>query len=631
MAAGRGLREEEINNILDRESEDEEEEETVMNRLLIAEESDDEPDGIIEDFRLASAGNYDLIGADNNIVAVSNSDENAENDESSDDDINLQELSQNLRREGKLKVLEVPRALYGKGKNNRYKWSGEQPTRRRIAQRNIILHVMGNKGVAKDITTPLQSWSLYFTDELLCKIVSHTNAEIEIQHKNYKGYQEGEDEEVATGSSLPSFVKPLTLNELKALIGLYYLAGVFKMNDMNTSEMFDRYTGLPVYRAIMSRCRFEFLTNCLRFDDKQTREERRTNDRLAPIREVFDKIVETCEDLYSPSDCCTIDEQLLSFRGRCAFKMYIPSKPDKYGIKILMMCDSKTAYMMKAIVYVGQTSPPPNVSIPEYYVTELATSIYGTRRNITMDNWFTSVPLAKNLLSKDLTMVGTTRKNKGEIPELFLELRNREKNSAMFAYDGPLMLMSYCPPKSTQKKVVIMLSTLHDSPDKSNEVELPEIIHYYNKTKGGVDVFDAMAKKYSVQRKSRRWPMSIFYGLLNGVGINSWVLFKCSKANNKPDIKFRRTFFKKLGYELINEHLEERLQKPTLRRDIRELVSGILKKPMLDQRSTIGQHTQGRCGFCPRNKDRKSKTKCNKCKIPICLEHQIKVCQKCSN
>lgn len=77
MAAGRGLGEEEINNILDRESEDEEEEETVMNRLLIAEESDDEPDGIIEDFRLAGAGNYDLIGADNNIVAVSNSDENA--------------------------------------------------------------------------------------------------------------------------------------------------------------------------------------------------------------------------------------------------------------------------------------------------------------------------------------------------------------------------------------------------------------------------------------------------------------------------------------------------------------------------------------------------------------------------
>ncbi|CAG4970611.1 unnamed protein product [Parnassius apollo] len=134
------------------------------------------------------------------------------------------------------------------------------------------------------------------------------------------------------------------------------------------------------------------------------------------------------------------------------------------------------------------------MSVPEYYVMELSKPLYGSRRNITMDNWFTSISLAKNLIGNELNMVGTTRKNKGEIPESFLELTNREKNTVMFAYHGPLTLLSYCPLKSTKKKVIIMLSTLHDSPDNKNEVELPEIIHFYNKTKGGVDVFDAMAK-----------------------------------------------------------------------------------------------------------------------------------------
>lgn len=221
--------------------------------------------------------------------------------------------------------------------------------------------------------------------------------------------------------------------------------------------------------------------------------------------------------------------------------------------------------------------------------------------------------MAKNLAEKDLTMVGTTRKNKGEIPESFLELTNRGKNTAMFAYDGP------------------MLSTLHYSPDNNNEVELPEIINFYNKTKGGVDIFDAMAKKYSVQRKTKRWPVCIFYGLLNGIGINSWVLFKCSRANNKPDIKYRRTFLKELGLNLIEAHLEERLQSSTLRRDIKENISAILKKPMPVDPSGSQHHFQGCCGFCPRNKDRKSKTRCTRCKIPICLEHQIKACEKCSN
>ncbi|CAK1587852.1 unnamed protein product [Parnassius mnemosyne] len=381
----------------------------------------------------------------------------------------------------------------------------------------------------------------------------------------------------------------------------------------------------------MSRCRFEFLTNCLRFDDRDTREERRATDRLAPIREVFDQIVKKCDKYYAPTDCSTIDERLSAFRGRCVFKMYgYVSKPDKYGIKILMNCDSKTAYMLKAIVYVGQTPSPQNMSVPEYYVMELSEPLYGSHRNITMDNWFTSIPLAKNLIGKELTMVGTTRKNKGEIPESFLVLTNREKNTAMFAYDGPLTLLSYCPPKSTKKKVIIMLSTLHDSPD-NNEVELPEIIHFYNKTKGGVDVFDAMAKKYSVQRRTKRWPMCIFYGLLNGVGINSWVLYKCSKANNKPDIRLRRSFLKELGMNLMDEHLKMRLQTPTLKRDIKESIAAILKQPMPVDSSGSERHAQGRCGFCPRNRDRKSKTRCTKCKIPICLEHQVKVCQKCSN
>jgi len=41
----------------------------------------------------------------------------------------------------------------------------------------------------------------------------------------------------------------------------------------------------------------------------------------------------------------------------------------------------------------------------------------GTNRNITTDNWFTSLlELAEQLLATKLTLVGTLRKNKGEVP-----------------------------------------------------------------------------------------------------------------------------------------------------------------------------------------------------------------------
>ena len=89
----------------------------------------------------------------------------------------------------------------------------------------------------------------------------------------------------------------------------------------------------------MSLKRFRFLLRVLRFDDRTTRQERKTLDRLAPIREIFDKFVTNCQQCYYVGEDVTIDEKLEAFRGRCNFIQYIPSKPAKYGIKILAVVD----------------------------------------------------------------------------------------------------------------------------------------------------------------------------------------------------------------------------------------------------------------------------------------------------
>ena len=57
---------------------------------------------------------------------------------------------------------------------------------------------------------------------------------------------------------------------------------------------------------------------------------------------------------YVPNLDLTIDEQLVTFRGRCRFKMYIPSKPGSYGIKIWAMCDSPNSYLYNAKIYAGK-------------------------------------------------------------------------------------------------------------------------------------------------------------------------------------------------------------------------------------------------------------------------------------
>lgn len=78
-------------------------------------------------------------------------------------------------------------------------------------------------------------------------------------------------------------------SELRAYFGLLLFAGVFRSYGEETSELWDDGTGRAIFRATMSRDRFQKITRCLRFDNRADRNERRARDKLAPIRTVYDK------------------------------------------------------------------------------------------------------------------------------------------------------------------------------------------------------------------------------------------------------------------------------------------------------------------------------------------------------
>ncbi|KAJ4426895.1 hypothetical protein ANN_26694 [Periplaneta americana] len=95
--------------------------------------------------------------------------------------------------------------------------------------------------------------------------------------------------------------------------------------------------GMEACYLTMSAKRFRFLLRCLRFDDVRTRDEHKEINKLAPVREVFEIIVNNFQRFCYASEYLTFDEQLLAFRGNCQFWLYIPSKPAKYGIKVFAL------------------------------------------------------------------------------------------------------------------------------------------------------------------------------------------------------------------------------------------------------------------------------------------------------
>lgn len=198
-----------------------------------------------------------------------------------------------------------------------------------------------------------------------------------------------------------------------------------------------------------------------------------------------------------------IDEQLLGFRGHFGARVYIKSKPARYGIKIICLNDAKTHYLYNAMPYTGQVITQKEQA-PEYYVRVLCEPLYHTNRCITFDNWFTTINIVDRLHYYEfgLSAVGTIRKNKREIPPSFVQPVSA--GTIRYAYDNTKTLVSYCPQKN---KVVLLVSSYHGETDASGK---PEIINFYNRTKGGVDTFDRMITLYTVSRKTSRWPMRFF-------------------------------------------------------------------------------------------------------------------------
>lgn len=170
---------------------------------------------------------------------------------------------------------------------------------------------------------------------------------------------------------------------------------------------------------------------------------------------------------------------------------------------------------------------------------------------------------------------------------------------------------------------------MHEKGDETNSVELPEIIEFYNSTKGGVDTLDQLCHSYSCGRKTRRWPLCLFYNLLNITGYNSMLLLRGSAAADKEIFTNRRSYLKKLALDLIRPQMSRRLENPTLRQELRQTISRILGLPMEEEARGSAESKIGRCNFCPRSRDRKCRVKCALCKKFICLEHQEKVCASC--
>lgn len=183
--------------------------------------------------------------------------------------------------------------------------------------------------------------------------------------------------------------------------------------------------------------------------------------------------------------------------------------------------------------------------------------------------------------------------------------KKRPINSSTFGNGEDVLLTSYVPKK--KNKNVLLISTMHEQGDIDPEFndKKPEVIMFYNQTKGVVDVVDELKGEYTVSRISCRWPLTIFFSLMNITGINSQIIH--SENNWK---KFsRRQFLKNMGKELTKPFMISRLQQPNLSIPLRQQIikmSGHTPAVNFNQPSSSSSNSRPKCSICPRKKNHKT-------------------------
>jgi len=401
-------------------------------------------------------------------------------------------------------------------------------------------------------------------------------------------------------------------------VGICIARGVLCSNT-SVRSLWDKNWGCSLIKQTMARDRFLQIMKYLRFDVKSTRSLRLQEDKFALVSTMWKDFVDNCQRCYNPNTNLTVDEQLLSTKSRCPFQQYMANKPDKFGIKLWMLVDNETKYFVNGFPYLGRDPERRTTNLGTHVVMKLMSPFFNNGHNVTTDNFFTSLELARQLKSKGTSIVGTLRGNRREMPPI---------NSLRLAYHETKCFMeSSCNASLTvyqakRKKHVAILSTLHTSgiSVQTEGKKKPETILFYNKTKCGVDVLDAMIRMYSTKSPSRRWPLAIFYNILDIALINSWIIYRTATNSSMS----RRNFILNVCKELCSiSPIVSTLPSSTSSTSIQQRPSTASSSSR--KRTCTGtcnrNRAVGECGTC-------QKAVCGKCSAKVRRVVELK-CNEC--
>ena len=167
--------------------------------------------------------------------------------------------------------------------------------------------------------------------------------------------------------------------------------------------------------------------------------------------------------------------------------------------------------------------------------------------------------------------------------------------------------------------------------DEEDHKKKPEIIKFYNKTKIGVDLVDQMVGTYTCRRQTGRWPLKLFFNLLDVAALNAYTIYRQVHPDQQSTGGSRRRFLINLADSLILPHMKTKQKIPQLQKATKEakMRCGLSFSNTSPPENILQKRK--RCSLCPHTNDRKVKKCYSRCSQPVCPEHSITTitCNEC--
>ncbi|KAJ8931222.1 hypothetical protein NQ314_015893 [Rhamnusium bicolor] len=265
------------------------------------------------------------------------------------------------------------------------------------------------------------------------------------------------------------------------------------------------------------------------------------------------------------------------------------------------------------------------VELRDNYISSLMPR---TRRHhhVYFDNYFTSLPLLRELKYDHVYVCGTVKKKRIGIPnDLKIDKSMARGDGDWRMTDDGISFMKWM-----DRKAVMFASNFH-KPDLAETVDrqkkdgekvtigCPLMVKDYNSSMGYVDKADQLKSTYEISRKSKEWWHRIIWHFVDVAVVNSFIIFTERSGVNTMDLK---TFRLSIVHGLVGASTElPRRGRPSAEVPVSYLKKNVSLEKRWDKAEHMPVHgTSRRCAMCSsRAEQYRTRWSCSNCEVGLCL------------